>query len=109
MATIKIRKQAHGESRYTAIVRVRSGQTVLHSESKTFGHRSAASIWAKKREVALEDPAELQRALDGAQATTDAYKLSKLIRWYIDTFQEVGNWQRTKQTTLEFLERHIIG
>jgi hypothetical protein len=43
MATIKARKQANGEMRYTAIVRVRSGQTVLHSESKTFGYRSAAS------------------------------------------------------------------
>jgi len=53
MATTKGRKQANGVMRYTAIVRVRSGQTVLRSESKTFGYRSAAATWAKRREVCL--------------------------------------------------------
>lgn len=108
MATIKARKQANGEMRYTAIVRVRSGQTVLHSESKTFGYRSAASTWAKRREVALEDPAELRRAQDAADSA-EGYKLAALIRWYIDTFESLSKWQRSKQTHLEFLERHALG
>jgi integrase len=108
MATIKARKQANGEMRYTAIVRVRSGQTVLHSESKTFGYRSAASTWAKRREVALEDPAELQRAQESADPA-EGYKLAALIRWYIETFESLSKWQRSKQTHLKFLERHAIG
>jgi hypothetical protein len=33
----------------------------------------------------------------------------ELIRWYIDTFETISKWQRTKQTRLEFLERHAIG
>ena len=32
-----------------------------------------------------------------------------LIRWYIDTFEEISQWQRSKQAQLEFLERHSIG
>jgi hypothetical protein len=32
MPTIKARKQANGSTRYTAIVRIRRGTTVLHRE-----------------------------------------------------------------------------
>ena len=61
MPTIKVRKQTNGSTRYTAIVRIRRGSTVLHQESRTFTHRTAALSWAKHREVALEDPAALTR------------------------------------------------
>lgn len=61
MPTIKARKQANGSTRYTAIVRIRRGTTVLHRESWTFTHRTAALSWAKHREVALENPGELAR------------------------------------------------
>jgi len=61
MPTIKARKQANGLTGYTAIVRIRRGTTVLHQESRTFTHRTAALSWAKHREVALERPAELTR------------------------------------------------
>jgi len=52
--------------------------------------------------VALEDPAALARI----NATPT---LAELIRWYIESFQEVSQWQRTKQTHLKFLENHTIG
>jgi integrase len=94
--------------RYTAIVRIRSGQTVVLSESKTFGFRSAANTWAKRREVALEEPAELERAIRQAAEAAVVCKLNELIRWYIDTFRAIGKWRRSKQTSLEFLERHPI-
>ena len=90
-------------TRYTAIVRIRRGTTILHRESRTFTHRSAALSWAKHREVALEDPAELTRL---RQSTPT---LAELIRWYIDTFETISRWQRSKQTHLEFLERHPLG
>lgn len=35
MPTIKARKQVNGSTRYTAIVRIRRGTTVLHRESRT--------------------------------------------------------------------------
>lgn len=103
MATIKVRKRANGSLRYTAIVRLRKDKVVLHSEAKTFTHRLAAEKWARAREVALENPAELVRTQLGEQS------LKSLIRWYIDDFREIGKWQRTKQAQLEFLERHPIG
>jgi integrase len=103
MPTIKIRKQANGLTRYTAVVRIRRGTTVLHQESRTFTHRTAALSWAKHREVALENPAELTRL----RLSTPT--LAELIRWYIDTFETISHWQRSKQTHLEFLERHPLG
>jgi integrase len=103
MATIKARKQANGSTRYTAIVRIRRGTTVLHQESRTFTHRTAALSWAKHREVALEDPAALTRHRHGAPT------LAELIHWYIETFETISRWQRSKQTHLEFLERHSLG
>jgi integrase len=102
MATIKARKQANGSTRYTAIVRIRRGTTIVHRESRTFTHHSAAQSWARHREVALENPAELTRQ---PQCTAT---LGQLIRWYIDTFESISGWQRTKQTSLEFLERHPL-
>jgi len=98
MATIRARKRADGTIRYTAIVRLRKGQTVIHQDTKTFSHRSAAASWAKHREIELENPAALLQPQGGNPT------LAKLIRWYIDTFEEVSKWQRTKQTHLEFLK-----
>lgn len=103
MATIRLRKASNGNVRYTAIVRLRKGKTLLHTEAKTFAHRAAAERWGKAREVALENPAELVRTQLGEQT------LKSLIRWYIDDFREISKWQRTKQAQLEFLERHPIG
>ena len=103
MAYIKVRKQSDGSTRYTAIIRLRSGETIVHQEAKTFAHRSAAITWAKHREVELENPSALARVQQGAPT------LAELIRWYIDTFETISKWQRSKQTHLEFLERHSIG
>ncbi len=103
MATIKSRRRVDGSNRYTAIVRKRVGKTIVHREAKTFTHRSAALSWAKYREVELEG-----QALPGG-GRRDPVTLGELIRWYIDTFESISRWQRSKQTHLEFLERHRIG
>jgi integrase len=103
MATIRVRKQADGSTRYTAIIRLRRGTTLVHQEARTFAHRSAALTWARHREVALEDPSALVRVQQGAPT------LAELIRWYIDNFENVSKWQRSKQAHLEFLERHALG
>src|SRR5688572_5541590 len=103
MSTIKARKQANGSTRYTAIVRIRRDTTVLHQESRTFTHRTAALSWARHREVALQEPAALTRQRHGTPT------LAELIHWYIETFETSSRWQRSKQTYLEFLERHSLG
>src|SRR5262249_53401044 len=102
MATIRARKQADGATRYTAIVRLRKGTTVIHQECRTFAHRTAAASWARHREVELENPAALAKAQSGSPT------LAGLIRWYIDEFAHVSKWGRTKQTSLEFLEDHTL-
>jgi integrase len=103
MATIKARRQSDGAMRYTAIVRVRRRGQILHRESRTFAHRTAALSWAKHREVELEDAI----ALTCRRHTP--VPLAELIRWYIDTFEPISKWQRGKQSHLEFLERHALG
>ena len=89
--------------RYTANIRIKKNGVIVHRESKTFELRSAAEKWARAREVALEDPKALIRVTHGAPS------LAELIRWYIDMFETISKWQRSKQTHLEFLERHPIG
>lgn len=103
MATILPRKRADGTCGYMATIRLHNGKKLVHRESKTFSRLAAAEKWARAREVELEDPTALFRAQEGD------LPLSKLIRWYIDNFQTVSKWQRTKQCQLEFLEKHPIG
>ena len=103
MATIRARKQADGSTRYTAIVRIRKGKTLVHQECKTFALRTAAASWAKHREVELEN-----QAVPGCKQHKPV-TLAELIDWYIVTFETISKWQRSKQTHLEFLERHSIG
>ena len=79
---------------------------MVHREAKTFAHRSAAITWARHREVQLEDNAELGKAIQSSQQGEVDLTLAGLIRWYIDTFESISKWQRSKQTHLEFLERH---
>ena len=72
MATIRARKQTDGSTRYTAIVRIRKGNAVIHQEYKTFAHRVAAVTWAKHREVVLEDPSARTRVQHGASTLAQA-------------------------------------
>jgi hypothetical protein len=102
MATIVARKGASGPS-FQARVRLTRDGELIHQESKTFTTRAAAREWAKRREVELENPDTM--AVAKAQELT----LAKLIRWYIDTYESVSPWQRSKQSALEFLEAHPIG
>lgn len=63
---------------------------MLHREAKTFSHRSVAERWAKAREVALEDPSSPFRQNNKPRT------LASLIRWYIETFERISQWRRTK-------------
>src|SRR5271165_2463772 len=103
MAQIRARRQADGATRYTAIIRIRKGTTLIQQEYRTFAQRSAAASWAKHREVQLEN-----QAVPGRRQH-DPITLAALIRWYIETFETISKWQRSKQSHLEFLERHAIG
>jgi hypothetical protein len=88
---------------YTAVIRIRNGKRIIHQEAKTFSLRLPAEKWAKSREVELEDPNSALRQNNKPRT------LASLIRWYIETFETVSRWQRSKQTHLQFLEKHRIG
>ena len=103
MVTIKARRRADGTFRYTAIVRQRVGKAIVYRDAKTFTYSTAAVSWAKHREV------ELEKAGAEALRKRKPVPLAELIRWYIDTFQPISQWRRSKQTHLEYLERHPIG
>ena len=77
MAQIRARRQADGSTRYTAIILIRKGRTLIQQEYRTFAHRSAAASWAKHREVQLEN-----QSVPGRQQH-DPVTLAALIRWYI--------------------------
>jgi hypothetical protein len=85
------------------IIRIRRGRTLIQQEYRTFAQRSAAARWAKHREVQLEN-----QAVPGRKQH-EPVTLAALIRWYIETFETISKWPRSKQSHLEFLERHAIG
>jgi hypothetical protein len=66
MATIRARRQSNGSTRYTAYVRIRRGKSVVHTEAKSFSHRSAALTWARHREILLANPSALTHVQQGA-------------------------------------------
>ena len=103
MATIRTRAGARG-TRYQVIIRRSLNRTQRYREVQTFDTRADAEQWAKDREDALNDPAAPDRAPPASGPT-----LAVLIRWYINSFSTVTPWGRTKQTSLEYLERHPIG
>ena len=103
MATIRERVGAKS-TRYQAIIRLSRNRTPRYREVQTFGTRADAERWAKDREDALNDPVAAVHAPPAGGPT-----LAALIRWYINSFSTLTPWGRTKQTALEFLERHSIG
>jgi integrase len=103
VATIVTRKRADGP-RFTARIRMTRDGELIHKETETFSTKAAAKDWAQRREVALTDPKALAVAISGGTCT-----LATLIRWYIDTFETISPWQRSKQSALEYLEGHPIG
>ena len=97
------RKQADGSTRYTAIVRMRSGKAIVTRRtglSRTVPRRSAGPSTAK---------CSSKTSPRSCQVKQGAPTLAALIRWYIETFETISKWQRSKQAHLEFLERHAIG
>jgi integrase len=103
MATIRMRKRQDRSFAYQAVIRIKQQGEIVYRESKVFSKHQSAKNWAKHREVELQNPEELARARASRKT------LAELIRWYIDKFSEISGWQRSKQDTLEFLEKHTIG
>lgn len=97
MATIRARKNARGQVRYTAQIRLFEGGQVVYTESETFGKRAQAKAWADRREQQLRDPAErLKRQMRGIT-------VGDVLRTYLEDFRQVGNFGRTKLSAIKAL------
>ena len=103
MATIRKREHQDGNFSCQAVIRIKRNGWIVYRESRMFWRYQAALRWARRREVELEDPSQLGIALEKRR------RLADLIRWYIDQFHVIVQWQRSKQNALRFLERHEIG
>src|SRR3546814_18124600 len=102
MATIRARVNADGSTSYQAIIRLKRKGHIIYHETKTFSRERLAQDWARRREVELEAPGAIAKA----QAGTDS--LGDLIDWYVDAFEGVARWGRTKRSDLRRLQAHTI-
>jgi len=79
MGTIIPRKRKDGSIGYTALVRIKRGGKVVHSESETFDREQAAKIWMGRREAELAQPGALDKGPDPRLADViDQYNREKL-------------------------------
>ncbi len=102
MATITKRKTKSGKLRYTAQIRIRRDGRLAHTEARTFSTLAAAEAWGKRREVELSAPGALDRK--GHETVGD------LIRRYVEEFEPVMRWRRSKAADLQrLLKREISG
>ncbi|MFA0812512.1 hypothetical protein [Microbulbifer epialgicus] len=62
MATIRAWRNAKGELRYTAQIRIFRGSRVVYTESETFGKKALVKTRAVKRAAELRDPAEWHKS-----------------------------------------------
>lgn len=100
MATITKRRAADGKWRFTAQIRIRRDGALVHTEAKTFASRGAADSWGRRREIELEAPG----ALDPKGRET----VGDLIRRYVEEFEPVMRWRRSKTADLKRLLTHDI-
>ncbi|WP_428383827.1 tyrosine-type recombinase/integrase [Nevskia ramosa] len=76
---------------------------VIHDEAATFPRHSLAKDWREQRkeEIAKGTPKPPVSAPDHST-------LAELIDWYIEAFQPVSQWQRTKSDDLKRLKKTTL-
>jgi integrase len=102
MATIRARQRADGSIGYTAIIRIKKHGAIIHQEAQTFSREALARDWARRREVELEGPGAIALAKLGPLA------LGPLILRYIEEFEPVSRWGRSKGADLRKLSKMPI-
>lgn len=106
MATFRKNKKKDGSISYSAIIRITKDGRQVYRESKTFTKDVLARSWARKREVELEDPAELERSMGINK--NDSLTLAELIDEYIKVAKPLKSWGATKQNVLLLVQRYPI-
>jgi len=95
VGTIVARKNAKGETRYRAQVRVMRAGERMRAESKTFSRRSLAKEWIRRRETELEATGDVELAAGADMSLHDG------IRVYLEAVGD--NFGRSKNAALRAL------
>lgn len=104
MASIIARHLKDGSKRYRATVRVIHKDEVVHNETRTFRAKTLAVAWATQREFELKHSGTGRNA----QTTNSADStVAALIDRYVDEFQSLQNWGRTKEHHLRLLKKLV--
>ncbi len=64
MGSIISRKRKDGTLGHTAVIRIKRGGKLVHSETQTFEREQVAKAWLKKRETELAQPGALEKPTD---------------------------------------------
>src|SRR5664279_4238833 len=79
MGTILARKRKDGTIGYTALIRLKKGGKIIHTETETFDRQQAATNWLKKRETELAQPGALDKPNNPLlKEVIDIYNTDKL-------------------------------
>jgi integrase len=97
MAYILKRKKKDGSFSHMAIVRIKREGKIIYQESKTFSREALARDWHSRRSLELKKPDALAKVMAGGAS------LGALTGKYIDQFETVSKWQRSKQAGLKAL------
>lgn len=97
MGTIRTREKANGEKSYTAIVRVKSRQIIVHNETQTFPKKALAQAWVKRRE------AELQQQKATGVVNLSRVTIAEILEAYVTQAEGVTDWGRAKTADIKRL------
>ncbi|MDI1301997.1 MAG: tyrosine-type recombinase/integrase [bacterium] len=98
MGTINERVQKDGSTRYRALIRIKKGGKIVHTQSETFSKKTMAQAWLDRTEAALAVPG----ALEAKQY--DSLLVGDVLRRYREEVAETGGFGRTKVAHLKQLE-----
>ncbi|WP_299947028.1 hypothetical protein [uncultured Microbulbifer sp.] len=99
MATIRARKNAKGEVRYTAQIRIFKNSKLVYTVAETFGKKALAKAWVDRRELELSDPDQWRKHQQRG------ITVGHVLQTYMDDFMEVGSFGRRKLATIKMLIR----
>jgi integrase len=101
MGTIMQRVRKDGSIGYTAVVRVKRGGKVIHTETETFDREPPAKAWIAKREKVLAAPGGIESVVKEDPTLSEAIK-----RYKKESKKDIG---RTKAQVLRCIEEAEIG
>lgn len=96
MASIIARPRKDGTKSYRVQIVIKKKGEIIHRESETFSKKKDAELWAKKREVKLAAPGEVEKAQKSKARVT----VKKLIELYEEKVGAIKSWGRSKDAVL---------